>query len=115
MARRRKRNNTFIIIGGAVAVGATLLWYLLDQQKKHQQAQFLELYQKLQAQNMSAPKSNKAQDIASWVSAVLQAGTSIYGSVAPLFKPGGPFYNKNKAVQDYLTQLGYQQYFLTQP
>lgn len=108
MAKRRKRNKTLLIIAGVAAAGATLVWFLLDQQKQQNRRELALLYQRMQQQNLQAPKTQKAQDVANWIAAIASAGMTIYGSLDPLFKPGGPFYNQkpSQEVLQLLAQKG---------
>lgn len=94
MARRKRRFR----ISPATAIGLTLVAgtaiYFIFLRKPKQQFIPNQSY-------VPPPPANKTpQAIAAWVQAI----TSIYGNVAPLFQPGGPFYN-NKPSQEVLNIL----------
>ncbi|HMN89090.1 MAG TPA: hypothetical protein PKD70_06305 [Saprospiraceae bacterium] len=81
------------------AVGAML--YLMYQSAKQKEYERQILTKRLQQQNLMLPKDNSRQAIVTWITTIV----AIFGNVAALWQPGGPFYKPPPEVKKELDAL----------
>lgn len=74
-----KKTDTKLI--GVVILGALAAWYFMNQQRPQYAPQYAAV---------PPPPPKSSPNYQAWVNSILQ----VYGQVAELWKPGGPFYKQ---------------------